>query len=140
MAAEAIDRELRRLCAELSKRDLALGILAENARKADVWRRLGFATELQYVRERLGVSLSCLKAKRILASRAARVPELATALSNGRIGYEAAYLAFARGDADDGRGMDSSRRATHREAPERRGGSSRALDSHRGRPRAASAR
>ena len=57
-----------------------------------MWRRLGFATELHYVRERLGVSLSCLKSKRILASRAARVPELATALSNGRIGYEAAYL------------------------------------------------
>ncbi|HVR18334.1 MAG TPA: HNH endonuclease, partial [Polyangiaceae bacterium] len=92
MAAEGIDRELRHLCAELSHRDLALGILAENARKWDVWRRLGFATELQYVRERLGVSLSSLKAKRILASRAARVPELATALSNGRIGYEAAYL------------------------------------------------
>ncbi|HEX6277287.1 MAG TPA: HNH endonuclease signature motif containing protein, partial [Polyangiaceae bacterium] len=91
-SAELIDRDLRRLCAELSKRDLALGLLAESAHKADVWRRLGFATELSYVRERLGVSLSCLKAKRILASRAARVPELAAALSKGRIGYEAAYL------------------------------------------------
>jgi hypothetical protein len=90
--AEVIDRELRRLCAELSERDLALGLLADSAHKADVWRRLGFATELSYVRERLGVSLSCLKAKRILASRAARVPELAAALSKGRIGYEAAYL------------------------------------------------
>ncbi|HEX6273260.1 MAG TPA: hypothetical protein VFZ53_09475 [Polyangiaceae bacterium] len=91
-SAERIDRDLRRLCAELSKRDLALGLLAESAHKADVWRRLGFATELSYARERLGVSLSCLKAKRILASRAARVPELAAALSKGRIGYEAAYL------------------------------------------------
>ncbi|HVR20054.1 MAG TPA: HNH endonuclease signature motif containing protein, partial [Polyangiaceae bacterium] len=89
---ESIDRELLRLCSELSDRDLVLGILAERARKADVWRRLGFATELQYVRERVGVSLSCLKAKRILASRAARMPELATALSSGRIGYESAYL------------------------------------------------
>jgi hypothetical protein len=89
---ELIDRELRRLCSQLSARDLALGLLADSAHKAEVWRRLGFATELSYVRERLGVSLSCLKAKRILASRAARVPELAAALSSGRIGYEAAYL------------------------------------------------
>jgi hypothetical protein len=91
-SAEALDRELRRLCSELSERDLALGIVAESARKAEVWRRLGFATETQYARERLGVSLSSLKAKRILAARAARVPELAAALSSGRVGYEAAYL------------------------------------------------
>ena len=128
--AEALDREIRRLCAELSERDLALGILAESARKADVWRRLGFATEVQYARERLGVSLSSLKAKRILASRAARVPELATALSNGRVGYEAAYLLSRVVTPSDGRGMDPSRRATHRKAPERRGGSSGAPDSH----------
>jgi hypothetical protein len=89
---EALDREIRRLCAELSERDLALGIVAGGARKAEVWRRLGFATEAQYARERVGVSLSSLKAKRILAGRAARVPDLATALSSGRIGYEAAYL------------------------------------------------
>jgi len=91
-SAEVLDRELRRLCSELSERDLALGIVAESARKAEVWRRLGFATETQYARERLGVSLSSLKAKRILAARAARVPELAAALSSGRVGYEAAYL------------------------------------------------
>jgi hypothetical protein len=89
---EALDRQIRALCAELSERDLALGIIAEQATKAEVWRRLGFATEAQYARERLGVSVSSLKAKRILASRAARVPELATALSAGRIGYEAAHL------------------------------------------------
>ena len=91
-SAEALDREIRRLCKQLSERDLALGIVAERARKAEVWRRLGFVTEEQYARERLGVSLSSLKAKRILAARAARVPELAEALASGRIGYEAAYL------------------------------------------------
>jgi hypothetical protein len=89
---EALDREIRRLCSELSERDLALGIVAECARKAEVWRRLGFASEAQYARERVGVSLSSLKAKRILAARAGRVPELATALSSGRVGYESAYL------------------------------------------------
>ena len=89
---EALDREIRRLCAELSERDLALGIVAESARKTEVWRRLGFASEAQYARERVGVSLSSLKAKRILAARAGRVPELASALASGRVGYEAAYL------------------------------------------------
>jgi hypothetical protein len=80
------------MCSELSERDLALGIVAESARKAEIWRRLGFATEAQYARERVGISLSSLKAKRILAARTGRVPELATALSSGRVGYEAAYL------------------------------------------------
>src|SRR6185503_16516792 len=56
-APEVLDREIRRLCSELSERDLALGIVAESARKAEVWRRLGFATEAQYARERLGLSL-----------------------------------------------------------------------------------
>jgi hypothetical protein len=71
-APEALDREIRRLCSELSAHDLAIGIVAESAWKAEVWRRLGFATEAQYARERVGVSLSSLKAKRILAARAAR--------------------------------------------------------------------
>jgi hypothetical protein len=92
LVPEALDREIRRLCAELSTHDLALGIVAESARKAEVWRRLGFATEAQYARERVGVSLSSLKAKRILAARASRVPELGAALASGLVGYEAAYL------------------------------------------------
>jgi hypothetical protein len=89
---EALDREIVRLCRELSGRDLAFGIVAESARKTEIWRRLGFASEAQYARERLGVSLSSLKSKRILAARAGRVPELASALASGRVGYEAAYL------------------------------------------------
>jgi hypothetical protein len=89
---EAIDGAIRRRCAELAERDLALGSVAERARTIDLWRRLGFASEAQYARERVGVSLSSIKAKRLLAARAGRLPELATALSSGRIGYEAAYL------------------------------------------------
>jgi 5-methylcytosine-specific restriction endonuclease McrA len=91
-APEALDRDIRRWCAELSERDLALGIVAESARKAEIWRRLGFASEAQYARERVGVSLSSLKAKRVLAARSARVPELANALASGRVGYESACL------------------------------------------------
>jgi hypothetical protein len=101
---ELLDREIRRLASELAERDLALGIVAESARRAQIWHRLGFSSEAQYARERVGLSLSSLKAKRILAARAARVPEVATALSSGRIGYEAAYLL--------------SRVATARTAPE----------------------
>jgi 5-methylcytosine-specific restriction endonuclease McrA len=87
-----LDRQIRRWCSELSERDLALGMVAESARRAEIWRRLGFASEAQYARERLGVSLTSLKTKRILAARAGRVPELASALARGRVGYEAAYL------------------------------------------------
>jgi hypothetical protein len=89
---EGLDREIRCLCAELAERDLALGIVAESARRAEVWRRLGFVSEAQYACERVGVSLSSLKAKRILAARAGRLRELASALATGRLGYEAAYL------------------------------------------------
>jgi hypothetical protein len=89
---EVLDQSIRGFCAELSERDLALGIVAESAQKAEVWRRLGYATEVQYARERVGLSLSSLKAKRALAARSARVPELADALASGRVGYESAYL------------------------------------------------
>src|SRR3954471_6319315 len=54
--------------------------------------RLGYATEAQYVRERLGCSLSSIKAKRALARRIGALPQLAEALENGGIGYEAARL------------------------------------------------
>ncbi len=89
---EALDWKIGRLCAELAGRDLALGMLAERARKGEVWRRLGFVSEAHYARERVGVSLSSLKAKRILAGRTGRLPEIANALTSGRLGYEAAYL------------------------------------------------
>jgi len=89
---EGLDRELRRWCKELAERDIALGFAAQRARHAGVWRRLGFASEEHYARERLGVSLSSLKFKRALAARLARLPELREAVSSGAIGYEAAYL------------------------------------------------
>jgi hypothetical protein len=57
-----------------------------------VWRRLGFASETHYARERAGLSVSSLKSKRALATRVALLPEVAAALLNGNLGYEAAYL------------------------------------------------
>jgi hypothetical protein len=54
--------------------------------------RRRFASEAQYARERVGVSWYSLKSRRTLSARLGRATELAAALTNGRIGYEAAYL------------------------------------------------
>jgi hypothetical protein len=90
-----LDIELRRLAAELARKDLSIGQLAEAFWKADGWRRLGYATESQYARERLGCSLSSIKAKRSLARRISALPRLAEALANRELGYEAARLVAA---------------------------------------------
>jgi hypothetical protein len=90
--AEALDAELRQLCGDLAQRDLVLGYAAERARRVELWRRLGFASEPHYVRERLGIAISSLKQRRTMAVRSASLPEVATALESGEIGYEAACL------------------------------------------------
>jgi hypothetical protein len=90
-----LDAELRKIAVELAPRDLALGQLAETFWKADGWRRLGYATETQYARERLGASLSSIKAKRGLARRTETLPPLGAAVANGELGYEAARLVAA---------------------------------------------
>jgi len=95
-----MDAELQRIAGELSRRDLALGELAEAFWKADGWRRRGYATASQYARERLGMSLSSIKAKRRLARRAEKMPQLATALTSGELGYEAARLVAAAAAPD----------------------------------------
>jgi hypothetical protein len=87
-----IDGELQRLAARLANRDVELGRFAETFWRADGWRRLGFATESQYVRERLGMSLSAVKAKRALSRRLAFMPQLADAVTNRQLGYEAARV------------------------------------------------
>jgi hypothetical protein len=90
--AEHIDAVLRQVAKNLARRDLLLGELAERFWRADGWRRLGFATEAQYARERLGMSLSSVKAKRALSRRARSLTRLEGALANGELGYEAARL------------------------------------------------
>jgi hypothetical protein len=91
-SAEHMDAQLRRVAAELVRRDLVLGELAEAFWTADGWRRLGYATESQYARERLGMSLSSVKAKRTLARRARALPRLREAVDARELGYEAARL------------------------------------------------
>jgi hypothetical protein len=90
--AEHVDSELRRIAAELAGRDLLLGELAEAFWSADGWRRLGYATESQYARERLGMGPSSVKAKRALARRARSVPRLGDAMNARALGFEAARL------------------------------------------------
>jgi HNH endonuclease len=90
--ANVIDHHLCRISSELAQRDLTIGRLAEAFWKADGWRRLGYATETQYTRERLRVSTSSIEAKRQLARRVAAMPRLSDALTRRALGYEAARL------------------------------------------------
>jgi hypothetical protein len=89
---EAIDRQLRELAQELALREVALGRALDTFFSADGWRRLGYATAAQYARERLGTSLSSIKAKRWLVKRLGELRFLADALDRGELGYEAARL------------------------------------------------
>jgi hypothetical protein len=54
------------------------------------WRRLGFASETQYARERLGMARSSLRAKRVLARQLRSLPAVRRALEQGAIGFDAA--------------------------------------------------
>ncbi len=90
--AASIDARLRHICAALHERDVTIGNLANRFWGADGWRRLGYATASQYARERLGMSLSSVKARRCLAQRLDELPHLNRAFQEHRIGYEAARL------------------------------------------------
>jgi hypothetical protein len=89
---EAIDQQLRELSRELISREVAYGQALEAFFAADGWRRLGYATGAQYARERLGTSLSSIKARRHLVKRLGQLRFLADALDRGELGYEAARL------------------------------------------------
>lgn len=89
---QEIDARIRKLVAHLTMREMAIGELAEQFWTADGWRRLGFATESQYTRERLGVSLSSVEAKRRLARAARRLSEVKAAIEKRELGYEGARL------------------------------------------------
>nr|MDQ2647354.1 hypothetical protein [Myxococcota bacterium] len=89
---EAVDRQLRELSRESVGREVAFGRALEAFFAADGWRRLGYATAAQYARERLGTSLSSVKAKRRLVKRLGQLRFLADAVDRGELGYEAARL------------------------------------------------
>jgi hypothetical protein len=89
---EAIDQQLRELSHELVSREVAYGRALDAFFSADGWRRLGFAAAAQYARERLGTSLSFVKARRHLVKRLRDLTFLADAIDRGDLGYEAARL------------------------------------------------
>ncbi|HEX4338482.1 MAG TPA: HNH endonuclease [Polyangiaceae bacterium] len=90
-----IDRRLREFSSELAGRDLLLGEVMEAFWRRDGWRRLGYANAAQYARERLGMSLSSVKGKRVLAQRARVMNPLRDAVMRGDLGYEGARLVAA---------------------------------------------
>ena len=89
-SARELDAIARQLASDLAGHELQLAQLLWRVHRADGWRRLGYATETQYARERLGLSRSSLVARRSLALRLAALPQIAAALGHAEIGVEAA--------------------------------------------------
>ena len=90
--ARDLDRWIEKASQTLARRDVRIGEIAEELHRADGWRRLGFASEAQYSRERVGMCFSSLKERRALARTAQRLPEVEQAVVAGKIGTEAARL------------------------------------------------
>jgi hypothetical protein len=88
--ASDLDAQVRGLSLLLARQELVLSRALLSFHRADGWRRLGYATESQYARERLGLSRSSLLARRGLAARLEALPAVALALGAGQIGVEAA--------------------------------------------------
>ncbi len=87
-----VDRALRRAAEALARRDVELAQLAARAHESELWRVLRFASFDHYCRERIGLSPSSVTTRIALAGRLARLPDVAHALVNGRIGYESATI------------------------------------------------
>jgi hypothetical protein len=88
----ALDAHLRDLNARLQRRDDRLGELARRLWEVDGWRHLGYASPAQYCHERLGGSLAAVKARITLDRGCDRLPEVAVALADGDLAFEAARL------------------------------------------------
>jgi hypothetical protein len=85
-----LDGMVRDLSRSLARHEFELSQLILRFYRADGWRRLGYASEAHYARERLGLSRSSLVARRALALRLEKLPRVAQALRAGQIGVEAA--------------------------------------------------
>ena len=89
---EALDARIRHYSAELASRDLFFGRMAQRFLALRGWQTLGFASEAHYARERLGMSRASLRSKLSLARRSQGLHQVADALQQGHIGFEAAHL------------------------------------------------
>jgi HAMP domain-containing protein len=90
LEGSALDALVRQLSGALAQHELDVSRLVLRLHRAGGWRRLGYATEAQYARERLGCSISSLRGRRSLALRLEKLPHVAEALGAARIGVEAA--------------------------------------------------
>jgi hypothetical protein len=88
--ASELDQQVRQVSQRLAQQELDLSRALLAFQRADGWRRLGYASESQYARERLGMSRSSMLARRSLALRLEALPDIAAALGCARIGVEAA--------------------------------------------------
>ena len=89
---DALDTRIRHYSAELASRDLFFGRIAQRFLALRGWQALGFASEAHYARERLGMSRASLRSKLSLARRSQGLRQVADALQQGQIGFEAAHL------------------------------------------------
>ncbi|PKN56345.1 MAG: hypothetical protein CVU56_16625 [Deltaproteobacteria bacterium HGW-Deltaproteobacteria-14] len=96
----ALDAHLRDLNTQLQRRDGRLGELARRLWEVDGWHDLGYASPTQYAHERLGCSLASVKARMTLDRRCDLLPEVALALDEGAVGFEAARLVSGVADHD----------------------------------------
>jgi hypothetical protein len=85
-----LDRWIASAAERLASADLRLATLAERLHGLECWRRLGFASEAQYARERLGMSASSLRAKRAPVRQLWPLPQVRRALKQGQLGFDAA--------------------------------------------------
>ncbi len=89
-----LDGTVRALSRSLARHELELARLVLAFHRAAFgeggWRRLGYATEGQYARERLGMSRSSWLGRRALGLRLEALPYVAGALGTGELGVEAA--------------------------------------------------
>jgi hypothetical protein len=83
---------LQRLATRLARRDLELGQLAHEFWRGRGWQELGYASESQYCRERLGMAQNSVRKRIALARDADAMPAVSEALEAGTIGPEAAAM------------------------------------------------
>lgn len=93
LGARELDARIAALSAEFAAAEVELARTALTFHRAEGARRLGYSTEAQYARERLGLSASSFRAKLTLARRL--LAPVRGALARGELGLEAA-LAISR--------------------------------------------
>ena len=88
----ALDRMLRELCATAASADLWLGKSLSEFFRGRAWERLGYASDGQYCRERLGLSRSSSWERVALARSTTRFGHVVDAMYEGAIGSCAARM------------------------------------------------